>query len=133
MRDSQEMQKLEAEITHDERKYSEIEGLEAGLMKDNAPRGFSEFSRELAYRDEKEALADSIRKRKEMLAGLRNHPDWPHNEQIFGPETNLKHSNIAVAAYYIWLGRKDKIDDFSRSQTAESDWAEAVRNLLVRV
>jgi hypothetical protein len=78
MRDSQDIQELEKQIALDKQRYSEIERLEAELMENIPPRGFSAVSTELRYRGEKEALSTSIRKGEEMLAGVRTHPDWPH-------------------------------------------------------
>jgi hypothetical protein len=78
VRGSQEIQELEAQITQDKQKYREIERLDTELMENVPPRGFSAVSTELRYRGEKEALATSIREGEEMLAGMRNHPDWPH-------------------------------------------------------
>jgi hypothetical protein len=61
MRDSQDIQELEKQIALDKQRYSEIERLEAELMENIPPRGFSAVSTELRYRGEKEALATSIR------------------------------------------------------------------------
>jgi hypothetical protein len=75
MKSSQEIQELEKQIAMDKQKYAEIERLETELMKHIPPQGFSAASTESKYRGEKEALADSIRRGEEMLAGLRSHPD----------------------------------------------------------
>jgi hypothetical protein len=132
MRDSQEVHELEEQITQDKQRYREIDRLEDELMENIPQRGFSAVPTELRYRGEKETLTTSIREEEELVAGVRDHPDWPHNRQILEQDTNLNRSEIAVAAYYIWLDRKDKTDNSSRSQTAVSDWAQAARDLLVR-
>lgn len=121
MRDSQEVQELEKQIALDKQRYSEIVRLEGQLMENIPTRGFSAVPRELGYRSEQEALETSMREEEEMVAAVREHPDWHHDQRIVGENTNVNHSDIAVAAYYLWLDRKDKTDDFSRSQTAESD------------
>jgi hypothetical protein len=75
MRDSREIHELEEQIALDKQKYSEIERLEAELMENIPPQGFSAVSSELKYRGEKEALAYSIRVGEEMLAGARSQPN----------------------------------------------------------
>lgn len=75
MRDSQEIQELEAQIVSDKQKYSEIERLEAELLGNIPPRGFSAATTIGRYRIEKEALANSIRVAEEMLAGARSQPN----------------------------------------------------------
>jgi hypothetical protein len=75
MRDLREIQELEAQIAQDKQKYSEIERLEAELLENIPPQGFSAVSSELRYRGEKEALAYSIRVGEEMLAGARSQPN----------------------------------------------------------
>jgi predicted secreted protein len=129
MRDSREVQELEAQISLDTQRFDEVERLRAELIENIPPRGFSAVSTELRYRSEEEGLETSIREGKEMLAGVRAHPE----QHILRRETNANDSDIAVAAYYIWLRRKDQTDNFSRSQTAEMDWAQATRNLRLRV
>jgi hypothetical protein len=81
VRDSQEIKGLEAQIALDNQRYGEIERLEAELMENISPRGFSAASREGRYRGEKEALANSIRVGEEMLAGPRSQPNWPHDDR----------------------------------------------------
>jgi len=75
MRDPQEIQKLEAQIASDKKKYSEIERLEDELLGNIPPTGFSEATTVGRYRVEKEALANSIRVGEEMLAGARSQPN----------------------------------------------------------
>jgi hypothetical protein len=75
MRDPREIQELETQIAVDKQKYSEIERLEAELMENIPPQGFSAVSSELKYRGEKEALAYSIRVGEETLAGARSQPN----------------------------------------------------------
>jgi hypothetical protein len=75
MRDPKEIEELEAQIARDKHRYSEIERLEAELMENIPQQGFSAVSTGGRYRDEKQALADSIRIGEEMLAGARSQPD----------------------------------------------------------
>jgi hypothetical protein len=72
--DSQEIKELEAQIALDKQRYREIERLEAELMENISPQGFSSASIERGYRGEREALANSIRRAEEMLAGARSRP-----------------------------------------------------------
>jgi hypothetical protein len=74
MKDPQKIKELEAQIASDKRKYSEIERLEAELLENIPPRGFSEASTVARYRVEMEALANSIRVAEQMLAGARSQP-----------------------------------------------------------
>lgn len=75
MRDPKKIEELEAQIARDKQRYREIERLEAELMENILGQGFSAASRGGRYRDEKQALADSIRIGEEMLAGARSQPD----------------------------------------------------------
>jgi hypothetical protein len=75
MRAPQEIKNLEAQIALDKHKYREIERLEAELMGNIPPQGFSEATTIGRYRFEKEALANSIRVAEETLAGARSQPD----------------------------------------------------------
>ena len=73
--DSQKIKELETQIALDKQKYSEVERLEAELLENISPRGFSAASTVGRYRVEKEALADSIRRGEEMLAAARSQPN----------------------------------------------------------
>jgi hypothetical protein len=75
VRGPQEIRELEAQIALDKQKYSEIERLEAELLENISTRGLSAASTVGRYRVEKEALADSIRRGEEMLAGARSQPN----------------------------------------------------------
>jgi len=75
MRDWKEIQELEAQIGRDEQRYLEIERLEDELMQNIPQQGFQAASTEGRYRDEKAALAASIRENKELLAGVMSRPD----------------------------------------------------------
>jgi hypothetical protein len=75
MRDPQEIKELEAQITRDKQKYSEIERLENELLGNVPPQGFTEANTIGRYRVEREALAYSIRVTEEMLAGARSQPN----------------------------------------------------------
>jgi len=70
--DPRKITELEAQVASDKQKYEDIERRQAELMENVPPRGFSAVSTELGYRDEMEALDDSIRKGEEMLAGERS-------------------------------------------------------------
>jgi hypothetical protein len=106
MRDSQEVRELEGQIALDKKRFGEIECLDDELVENVRPRDFSALSKELRLRGEKEALATSIKEGEQMVAGLRNHPDWPHNQGILRRAPNVNPADIAVAAYYRWLNRK---------------------------
>jgi hypothetical protein len=60
MKDLQEIKELEAQITLDKQKYSEIKRLEDELLGNNPLQRFSEATSIGRYRVEKEALAYSI-------------------------------------------------------------------------
>jgi hypothetical protein len=75
MRNSEEIEELEAQIALDKRKYSEIERLEDELLGSVPPTGFTEATTIGRYRVEKEALASSIRVGEERLAGARSQPN----------------------------------------------------------
>jgi hypothetical protein len=72
MRDPKEMNELEAQIARYKERYTAIERLEAELMQNIPQQGFKAASTEGRYRDEKNALADSIRIAEEMLAGAKS-------------------------------------------------------------
>jgi hypothetical protein len=73
MRNFGEIQDLEHKSPWTNRN-SEIERLEAELMENIPPQGFSAASSELRYRGEKEALAYSIPLGEEMLEGAISQP-----------------------------------------------------------
>ena len=75
MRDPRDMSELEAQVASDKQRYEEIERQEAELLGDLSRRGPSTVGREVKYRAEKEALADSIRKGREMLGAARSQPN----------------------------------------------------------
>jgi hypothetical protein len=75
MKDLKRIQELEAQIARDEQRYREIERLEDELLQNIPTQGFRAASTGGRYRDEKAALADSIRESREMLAGARTQPD----------------------------------------------------------
>ena len=132
MKNSTQVQELEEQIAVDKQRYAEIERLEDKLNEGIHLHGFRDVSTELAYRGEEESLATSIRKGEGMIAGVRDHRDSSENLQVAERDADVSHSDIAVAAYYIWLERKDKTDDSNQSQTPESDWAQAIGDLLAR-
>jgi hypothetical protein len=74
----QSINDLEAQVASDMHRYDEIERLEAELIETILPQGFGAAGTEIRYRAEKDALANSIRKGKEMLAAARSHPRPPH-------------------------------------------------------
>jgi hypothetical protein len=67
MRDPKEIEELEAEIARDKKRLSEIERLERELLANIPHQGFAAASQERRLRDEKESLADSIRRAEKML------------------------------------------------------------------
>lgn len=75
MKDWKRIQELEAQIARNEQRYREIGRLEDELLHNIPQQGFSAASTEGRYRDEKTALADSIRESRAMLAAARTQPD----------------------------------------------------------
>lgn len=59
----------------EEQRYREIERLEDELMQNTPQEGFSAASTGGRYRNEKAALANSIRENREMLPGARTQRD----------------------------------------------------------
>jgi hypothetical protein len=72
MRDPKEIEELEAEIARDKKRYSEIERIEGEILENISHQGFAAASQEGRFRDEKEALAETIRRNEEMLARARS-------------------------------------------------------------
>jgi len=75
MRDPRDMSELEAQVASDKQRYEEIERQEAELLENLSQRGRGADGAEVRYRAEKEALADSIRKGRAMLAVARSQPN----------------------------------------------------------
>jgi hypothetical protein len=75
VKDSAEIEQLEAQIARDQRRYDDIGREEAELLERAASRGFDAFPAELKYRSEKEALEESMHVNKQKLAGLKSQPD----------------------------------------------------------
>jgi hypothetical protein len=90
MRDSRKIKELEVQISQDKQKYSEIERLEAELLGNIPPQGFTEATTIGRYRVQKEALANSIRVAEEMLAGARSQP-WPDDDRQDRPDPAQVH------------------------------------------
>jgi hypothetical protein len=75
VRDTAEIQELEAEVALEQQEYGEVERKEAELLDNIPPQGFSAFPTDLKYRSEKETLGASMHIDKEMLAGLKSQPE----------------------------------------------------------
>jgi hypothetical protein len=75
MRDPKEIAELEAAIARDKKRFGEIERLETELQENISHQGFAAASQGGRLRDEKQALADSIRRNEEMLAAATSQPD----------------------------------------------------------
>jgi len=73
--DQRRITELESQIAREEQRFREVELLEEELLNNIATQGFRAASTEGRYRDEKSALASSIREAKETLAGLRTQRD----------------------------------------------------------
>lgn len=72
MRDPKEIEELEAEIARDKKRYSEIGRIEGEILENISHQGFAAASQEARLRDEKQALAETIRRNEEMLARARS-------------------------------------------------------------
>ena len=72
MRDPKEIEELEAEIARDKKRYSEMERIEGEILENISHQGFAAASREGRLRDERQALAETIRRNEEMLARARS-------------------------------------------------------------
>ena len=72
MRDPKEIEGLEAEIARDKKRYSEIERTEGEILENISHQGFAAASQEGRLRDERQALAEMIRRNEEMLARARS-------------------------------------------------------------
>jgi hypothetical protein len=68
MRDPKEIEELQSEIARDKKRYSEIERIEGEILENISHEGFAAASQEGRLRDEREALAETIRRNEEMLA-----------------------------------------------------------------
>ena len=68
MRDPKEIEELQSEIARDKKRYSEIERIEGEIVENISHEGFAAASQEGRLRDEREALAETIRRNEEMLA-----------------------------------------------------------------
>jgi hypothetical protein len=75
MRDSEEIQDLEAKIARDEQRYREIERLENDLTHNIPRQGFQAASTAGRYRTEKQALDEALFYSRQRLASARNQPD----------------------------------------------------------
>jgi hypothetical protein len=72
MRDPKEIEELQSEIARDKKRYSEIERIEGEILEDISHQGFAAASQEGRLRDEKQALAETIRRNEEMLERARS-------------------------------------------------------------
>jgi hypothetical protein len=72
MRDPKEIEELEAEIARDKKRYSEMERIEGEILENISHQGFAAASQEGRLRDEKQALAETIRKNEVMLAAAKS-------------------------------------------------------------
>jgi hypothetical protein len=72
MRDPKEIEELRSEIARDKKRYSEIERIEGEILEDISHQGFAAASQEGRLRDEKQALAETIRRNEEMLERARS-------------------------------------------------------------
>ena len=81
MRDPKEIEELEAEIARDKKRYSEIERIEAEMPENISHQGFAAASQEGRLRDERQALAETIRRNEEMLARARSQINRRHDRQ----------------------------------------------------
>jgi hypothetical protein len=75
VRDSKGIRELEAQIALDKKRYHEIDRADDELIENVPQNGFSAIPKELEYRGQREALANSIRVGEEMLAGMRSQAD----------------------------------------------------------
>jgi hypothetical protein len=72
MRDPKEIEEIQSEIARDKKRYSEIERIEGEILEDISHQGFAAASQEGRLRDEKQALAETIRRNEEMLERARS-------------------------------------------------------------
>ena len=72
MRDPKEIEELQSEIARNKKRYSEIERIEGEILENISHEGFAAASQEGRLRDEKQALAETIRRNEEMLAAARS-------------------------------------------------------------
>ena len=75
MTDREKIRELESQVSRDERRYDQIDLLKAQLLQNISEQGFQTASTEGRYRDKKQELMNSIRRTRELLAGIRTQPD----------------------------------------------------------